>query len=287
MVNLGGKWISDVAVGRYNVVEINQRNDSREDSMVATLFGGIGGLALSISGGGGAILILPLFVYLFHVSVHKALLLSLAMICFSAFIGSIPNRRWSAVERKIVFLVALGGLLMVPLGTYTSFHISEQHLLLVFSMVMAATAIFIWLKDTVIYELSHHSGDESQVNEQFALRWYWMIAFGAIAGFLSGLLGIGAGLLLVPALALSLMMPVSKASKLSLLVVMVISLAGIISHLSYHVIDGMWLISFVFGGSIGLMIGGRLSRFLPEKLTQRIAAVIILSLAIAMLAVSL
>ncbi len=255
--------------------------------MIATLFGGIGGLALSISGGGGAILILPLFVYLFHVSVHKALLLSLAMICFSALLGIVPYKKWSVLERKVVFLVALGGLLMVPVGTYTSFHITEKHLLMVFALVMAAVAVFIGLKDVVIRELSQHSGDDASIKERFVSRWHWLVLFGAVAGFLSGLLGIGAGLLLVPALALSLMMPVSKASQLSLLIVMVISLAGVVSHLSYHIVDGVWLVSFVFGGGIGLMIGGRVAKFLPETLMQRLAAVIIMSLALAMLVVSI
>ncbi len=250
--------------------------------MIATLFGGIGGLALSITGGGGAILILPLFVFLFHVSVHKALLLSLATISFSALVGMLSYRKWTTLEHKVAAMVIFGGVLAVPLGTYVSYHISEHYLLLFFSIIMASVGCFLWLKEQVLAFINRRVPTTYYDKKPALSHWIVLFSLGLLSGFLCGFLGIGAGLLLVPVLALSLAMPVSKAGQLSLLIVMVISLAGMVCHLSYRVIDTYWLMSFVFGGILGLMIGGRLSRLFPERLVQRIAAILILSLALAM-----
>ncbi|MEZ5583016.1 MAG: TSUP family transporter [Candidatus Competibacteraceae bacterium] len=70
-----------------------------------------------------------------------------------------------------------------------------------------------------------------------------------ITGLLSGLFGVGGGFLIVPALVLVLSMPIHKAAATSLLVIAIISVAGVIAHLltGQTWIGNCWLDSSVEG----------------------------------------
>jgi len=252
--------------------------------MIATFFGGIGGLALGVTGGAGAVLLLPLFLYILHISIHKALLLSLLIIFFSAVIGLIPHKRWEHEERRISFIVASGGLLMIPVGTWLSYRLSSHYLLASFAMLMAAVGVFLLLKEEAMRYFDERSHSHADIKELLLKRWPVLFVLGGISGFLSGLLGVGAGVLIVPALVLALMLPFREASKLSLLIVMVLSLGAFITHLAYEKqVDIWWLLSFVTGGMSGVLLGGYVSHFISTRLIQRVASFIVLATALTML----
>lgn len=97
-------------------------------------------------------------------------------------------------------------------------------------------------------------------------RWAVLIGIGIIAGLLSGLFGVGGGILIVPALVLLLGVEQRLATGTSLLAVVPISIFGVIAYLAHGTID--WRIAGLL--SIGAITGGLYGSYLLARLPQRV-----------------
>jgi uncharacterized membrane protein YfcA len=104
---------------------------------------------------------------------------------------------------------------------------------------------------------------------------------GLATGFLSGMFGVGGGVVIVPALVMFSGMPIHRAVGTSLLVIVLISISGVLSHfvagrgISLEV-TGL----FVLGGILGLVLSNLVSKRISSSMRQRIFAVSIVIVAI-------
>jgi uncharacterized membrane protein YfcA len=99
------------------------------------------------------------------------------------------------------------------------------------------------------------------------------MAVGLAAGLLTGLFGVGGGFIIVPALVAFSGMPMHRAIGTSLLVIALVSLAGIASHM----IGGgrvPWMVAlpFLLGSLAGLAAGTALAQRLAGPRLQQIFA---------------
>lgn len=92
-----------------------------------------------------------------------------------------------------------------------------------------------------------------------------LAAIGATAGLLSGLFGVGGGILIVPALVLLLGVEQRRATGTSLLAVVPISVAAGAFYLANGEVDG--LIAALL--AVGIIIGGQIGSWLLARLPQR------------------
>ncbi len=92
------------------------------------------------------------------------------------------------------------------------------------------------------------------------------VGIGAVAGFLSGLFGVGGGVLIVPGLVLLLHMPQKLASGTSLLAVAPLSVGGMLAYAAGGHID--WAASLVI--AIGAVVGGAIGSALLHRLPSTI-----------------
>lgn len=97
-------------------------------------------------------------------------------------------------------------------------------------------------------------------------RWATLIGIGVIAGLLSGMFGVGGGILIVPALVIFLGFEQRIATGTSLLAVVPISICGVIAYLAHGSID--WRIAGLL--AIGTVAGGLYGSYLLAKLPQRL-----------------
>jgi uncharacterized membrane protein YfcA len=96
-------------------------------------------------------------------------------------------------------------------------------------------------------------------------RWLWFLAIGAVAGFLSGLFGVGGGVVIVPALVLLVGFDQKVAAGTSLAAIIPTSLVGVISYaLSGNV---SWISGALL--AIGAVGGAQLGTMLLQRLPQR------------------
>ncbi|PWB96032.1 sulfite exporter TauE/SafE family protein [Salinibacterium hongtaonis] len=92
-----------------------------------------------------------------------------------------------------------------------------------------------------------------------------LVAIGAIAGILSGLFGVGGGIIIVPALVLLLGIEQRRATGTSLLAVVPISIAAAAFYVANGAID--WRVAGLL--AVGIVIGGQIGSLLLAKLPQR------------------
>jgi uncharacterized membrane protein YfcA len=105
------------------------------------------------------------------------------------------------------------------------------------------------------------------------------VAIGAIAGAMSGLLGVGGGFLMVPLQVMLAQTPQLKANANSLAAIVPISVAGIFVY--YFAgrggpqVDFRFALLLVVGGVVGAYVGARLASHVPEVWLGRVVAVVL------------
>ncbi|MGQ0802775.1 MAG: sulfite exporter TauE/SafE family protein [Actinomycetota bacterium] len=96
-------------------------------------------------------------------------------------------------------------------------------------------------------------------------HWFTLVAIGLVAGLFSGLLGIGGGLLMVPAFTGLLRMPLKETLGTSLACVGIIAVPGMVTHAVLGHID--W--GFAIPMSIAVIPGARLGAGLAIRASDR------------------
>ena len=110
-----------------------------------------------------------------------------------------------------------------------------------------------------------------------------LLALGLVIGLLIGLLGAGGTVLTVPALVYLADLPVDAAVATSLVLVLLSALAGLVGHGGSGRV--LWREGLVFGGlgSVGAVVGSRLSTAVPDRLLLGLFSAVLLAAAAGML----
>jgi uncharacterized membrane protein YfcA len=87
-----------------------------------------------------------------------------------------------------------------------------------------------------------------------------LIVQGAITGFITGVIGIGGGFLIIPVLVKVCQIPMKKAVGTSLLIIVLNALIGLLAVKEYSNFNVELLISILFFALLGMILGVRLSR---------------------------
>ncbi|MBO8142449.1 MAG: sulfite exporter TauE/SafE family protein [Firmicutes bacterium] len=107
-----------------------------------------------------------------------------------------------------------------------------------------------------------------------------LIVLGLVAGILSGLLGIGGGILIVPVLNQLFHVPMPLAVGTSLLIIIPTALAGTLTHFFRGNLELSMGLPVMIGAVVGGMLGARLVGYLPELAVKRLFAVLMVYMAI-------
>ena len=237
-------------------------------TLVSAALGSVVGLILALTGAGGAIVAVPLLVFGLGLGVAQAAPIGLFAVALAAGIGALLALREGRVRYKAAALMAATGAVISPAGLWVAHHVPDAPLTLVFALVLARVA---WrmLRQQPGPAHDLHGGAEPcpsdlpcRLNlERGKLDWTAPCAralalSGAAAGFLSGLLGVGGGFVIVPALKRASDIPMQGIVATSLAVIALVSIAGVAaSAASGHM---LWLNALPFAaGALAGMLGGR------------------------------
>ena len=94
-------------------------------------------------------------------------------------------------------------------------------------------------------------------------------------GILTGVVGVGGGFLIVPALVALFHLPMKKATGTSLVVISINSLVGTLSYSSEVPLDWLFTAKFVAAAVLGLLLGMRWAQQMSEGKLQRVFAVLL------------
>ncbi|MGE0606783.1 MAG: sulfite exporter TauE/SafE family protein [Pirellulales bacterium] len=249
-------------------------------------FGLVVGLSLGLTGGGGAIFAVPLLVFGLHLPPREAVGVSLAAVGATALVGFLHQWRLGQVEIRTGWLFAVAGMLGAPLGSWISRYIPESLLLLLFAGLMVLVAVRVWRQaarpaagDLDCNSSEHNDGPTCQRDTDGTLILtsrcaVLLLVVGSITGVLSGMFGVGGGFVIVPALVLFSGMSIHRAVGTSLMVIALVSVAGVTSQVwAGSRLPSALTAWFVGGGIAGLFVGQAISHRISGATLQRVFAV--------------
>jgi uncharacterized membrane protein YfcA len=226
------------------------------------------GLTLGLLGGGGSILTVPALVYLVGQTPQVAVTASLMIVGTNSAVGAMFHRSSGNLNWRIALIFGGTGMLTAYFAAGLSKLFAPNVLLIMFALLMLAVAVLMLLRPE---KAKNQTSDTER-------QWWVVIGAGAIVGILTGLLGVGGGFLIVPALVMLVGLPMQQAVGTSLVIIAMNSLAGLLGHLGESAIDWGLISIFAITGILGTFTGTRLADRIPSKYLQRLFAVFIIAL---------
>lgn len=177
------------------------------------LLGAIVGATLGLIGAGGAILAVPGLVAVLGLSATAATTSSTIIVGSAALAGVLRRRNTGTVDVKVGLTFSAVGIVGTFIGTLLLKVIPENGILVLFALLMFGAGYAMCCRN---------------IPEPTSARpkWHLVITAATVVGVLTGLLGIGGGFLIVPALILFLKVPAKVAAGTSLVAITANSLLG-------------------------------------------------------------
>lgn len=227
------------------------------------------GLSLGLLGGGGSILTVPALVYLVGQSPQAAVTTSLAIVGANSALGAYFHNLGGTCNWKVALVFGSAGMATAYLAAGLSKLFAPALLLVMFAVLMLIVAALMLLRT-----------EKAGAGEVIARRgWPVALAGGVGVGLLTGVLGVGGGFLIVPALVMLVGLPMSQAVGTSLVIIAANSLAGLAGHLSTPGFDLALTLTFVAAGLAGTFAGARLVQRIPAVRLRQIFAFFVILLA--------
>jgi uncharacterized membrane protein YfcA len=154
---------------------------------MSTIFiGSIVGLIMGLTGAGGALISIPLFLGLMNVSLKEATVLSLIAVILGSLINLLGFKSFSDKKMVLVFVV------FGALANYLTLPLKENLPNFMIALILSAIALFsvwsLWKKESLTPHHSHKN------------HWIKTIGTGLFLGLITTLTGLGGGVLLIPIL---------------------------------------------------------------------------------------
>ena len=197
------------------------------------LFGFLIGIFAAITGVGGGVFFVPLLTLVFGFAPSAAIGTSLLVMVFGGLGATIGYARQKRVYFKAALLLALATAPGAILGAYLTTFLPSAILGIGFGVFIIILAIRMLFETK--YFRRNKIGQTIAIAceaECFRHKKRLAICFGLsfFAGALSGLFGVGGGVLLVPILILVVLLPVHLAIGTSMFLVALTSLSGVFQH---------------------------------------------------------
>ena len=229
------------------------------------------GVSLGLLGSGGSILTVPVLVYLFGQDEKVAIAGSLAIVGTIALAGSLAYLRSAMVDWRNVLLFGAPDMAGTWLGAWSAAFISGVVQLALFALVMLIASGFM-LRPIPLSDVPH------------APRANWKITLdGLLVGMLTGLVGVGGGFLIVPALVLLGGLPMHRAVATSLVIIALKSYSGFYKYLDVLAAEGLALDWHVIGvvtalGVAGSWLGKHIGTRVPQDKLKRAFGVFLIAM---------
>ncbi len=227
------------------------------------------GVALSTFGSGGSILAVPTLVYVMHIAPPLAILYSLFIVGVTSLVSILVVKKF--FDYKIVFTFGIPSIagvfvmrsMIIPLlpqevtlvGHVFSY---DKIILILFACSMLLASVRLLFENTSVI----HESKESNI--------FKLIIVGFVTGMVTGLLGVGGGFLIIPALMYFTRMSMQAAAGVSLILIAVNTLSGF--FLSLHQLtnpDWKLLVIFTMFSLLGVVVGGGIKKTISPIKLQR------------------
>ena len=222
------------------------------------------GLGMGLLGGGGSLVAVPAFSFLMHFPPKDAIVTSLAIVGVAAAAGAVAGLVRRALPFTTAAIVGVSAMAGASFGSRIGAMLSDRTQFVVLGLLMlVAAAALLW---------SPRSRAVSSAPAATPL----LAVIGLVAGALTGLVGVGGGFLIVPALVIGGRLSMRQSAAASLLVIALAAAAAIPGYVGTVTLDWSFIAPLAGVAAIGAIAGGTLAQQLPQRrLQQAFAALLV------------
>lgn len=241
----------------------------------------IGTLGTLIGAGGGFLLVPILIIMRPDFTPETITAISMVVVACNAISGSIAYMRSKRVDYKAGIIFAICTIPGSILGVLTTKIIPRGLFDIIFGILMLALAIFLFFQGGN-KEPVHKSvkGRKGWIHQDLTDKWGEEYSFSydlrlgmilsVFVGYFSPLLGIGGGIIHVPAMAEWLLFPVHIATATSHFILAIMSTVSVIVHYFQGNYDNPLILKMVIGLIIGVVPGAQLGAYLSRKINGKL-----------------
>jgi uncharacterized membrane protein YfcA len=252
--------------------------------VVATLaVGFLSGILSALAGVGGAVVTTP-GIRALGAPPLIAIGSTVPAIIPSAITGTIRYHRAGLVHWKVGLWCGAVGMVAAIGGVWTSEQVNG-HLLMVFTALLVLWSSYSLLGSELRHRREHRRlrsvGAAAATTAPFdatTISIVLLVAIGIGSGFVAGLLGVGGGLILVPAFTVALRMPVKETIATSLVAVALMSIASLVGHTVAGHIDWAYAVPLAIGVIPGARLGSKITVTVSERASRLICGTLLLTL---------
>jgi uncharacterized membrane protein YfcA len=218
------------------------------------------GLVMGLLGGGGSILAVPALTLLLHFPPKEAIVISLAVVAVAATAGAVGSFIRGTLPMAAGFTVGLAATVGALLGGFVGAQLTDATQLRMLGVVMLMAAVLMFWHPVV--EGAPATRRSIPV----------LLAIGFPLGVLTGLIGVGGGFLIVPALVLAARLPMRDATGASLVVMAMAAASGLAGYLGHTPFALSFIGPFALVAALGTLAGGVVGHRLPQRRLQQVFA---------------
>jgi uncharacterized protein len=256
------------------------------------------GLIMALTGAGGGILAVPLLVFVTGLPVQAVAPIGLLAIALAAAVAAAIGLKAGQVRYKAALLMGATGLLTSPLGFWLAQRVDSAALGLAFAVVLVWVAFNAFRTARLLGNNPENAIDAPPdsvrsncpcIQSSTTGRFIWtipcaraLVFSGGLAGLLSGLLGVGGGFVLVPALQRFTNLGNQSVALTSLAVIAMVSSFGVFNSAGAGTFNYAVGVPFAASAVAGMLCGRLLAGKTKAQHLKQIFGVLCLGVAMMM-----
>lgn len=219
------------------------------------------GALMGLLGGGGSIVAVPALTLLLGLPAKDAVVTSLLVVGIAAVAGSISAWLRGLLPLAIAFVVGGSAMAGALGGGMIGAQLPDRTQLIILAIVMLAAAVVLWTRPSMAAAAPR--------SPNLAVLGGTGIGVGA----LTGLVGVGGGFLMVPAMCLAGGLPMTQAAGVSLFVIALSAAAALPAYAAQAHPEWQFIAPFALTTSAVVLAAGPLAARLPQRILQKAFAV--------------
>jgi len=215
------------------------------------------GVGMGMLGGGGSLLAGPGLTLLLNVAPKEAVVISLAVVAIAASAGAAGAFVRGTLPLAAGLVVGAAATVGALVGGMAGANLADVTQLGMLGAVMLAAAVLMFWRPAA---MRPPAGRPSTL---------LLLALGVPLGVLTGLIGVGGGFLIVPALVMVAGLPMREAAGASLVVMAMAAVSGLVAYLGHTPLVLSFIVPFALLAAAGAVTGGLIAHRLPQQRLQQ------------------
>jgi uncharacterized membrane protein YfcA len=222
---------------------------------VSFLIGFFTGIFSGLLGIGGGVILVPLILHFFKLMQRQAQAIGMTVMVFTGIAAAVTYALNGAIDYFAALALAAGAIIPARWGVIYSHRLADWKLRRAFGFLLVAMSLFLVVKPYITSIFVPMTG----LNKGMVL-----LSIGIISGSLSGMMGVGGGVIMIPAMVLLMGTSQIVAQGTCLLYIVPTSAMGAYTHWRLGNIEETLLPGLMSGILFGVFAGGNLAYHFPE-----------------------